>query len=62
MSNRRYYERRDRGECPDCGEPARPFTYCAAHRKARNDKIQADRTKDRDGYNLYMRVYKSCGR
>jgi hypothetical protein len=57
MSNARYYARRAAGLCGECGQPT-SGAYCAVHREERRQHLAAERAADRDGYNLYMRVYK----
>lgn len=60
MSNRVYYERRLRHECPDCGLPVDPeTTYCQTHKEARKRRIQQRREASRAAYNAYMRSWRA---
>lgn len=61
MSNTRYYARRAAGLCGGCGIEA-DRAYCESCRRGYRDRRRAERAADRDGYNMYMRVYKSLGR
>jgi hypothetical protein len=59
VSNVRYYERREMGLCPQCGRDPEGRVYCLDCRERHRERRIQERTADREGYNQYMRVWKS---
>lgn len=58
VNNAVYYKRRAERRCPDCDKRVVVGVYCLWCRRLRRERVTIERHRDRDGYNLYMRVYK----